>query len=693
FPNIREPLKTRPDFSLGFVYHTPQAGMPAYGKGRYFGIVDLSNRGFRGEKSKIEYITSSTVSDSLVFYLDSCNGSVKSHTVEEQMAGIEFPPASIENAHLHWEPYQDQMFVQTLATPMTVFNEIQLFGYSKLTPSGMYGSGLTKFKMADLTSPLFRFKHHEMLADTSDLRIYNMNSEDIAFSTDNYHAHVNFQTRKGIFESNGSSSEVFFVKNEMRTNASSFDWDPIDETILRFKWEDPFKKVDINNTPSRELVDMKSEGNELIATDPGKKGLQFNALNAEFDFSKNIIKANGVRYVNSGDAAIIPYNGEVTVYEKARLEIFNQARILAGRENKYHELYNCIAEVMTGNDFRGSGFYDYIDENKTVQTLHFDTVWFYKTTQGNAKIPLEKEFKFSSHFAFDGRAELHSDQKFLSYFGGVELIHDCDTVKRARMKILQQVDPNNIYLEIHDRTKDINDRKVVVAIASTNKEGRIYTCFGAAKDQFNDAEYISVFGFITYDKESQEFRAASMDKLLDPSSPGNMITLNKSSCIAIGTGSIDMGAKLGRVNFNTNGTIVNYMRADSAVMHLTTAIDFFFNDESMKIMNKSLENSSSLNFVDVSSDPDYDMALQDILGTVDYKKYQRDMALGNQSKKLPEKLQVKFLFSRLDFEWDKDNSSFISQKSLPLIICGAKQVYKTVPGRIVIEKRGSRNRL
>ena len=28
-----------------------------------------------------------------------------------------------------------------------------------------------------------------------------------------------------------------------------------------------------------------------------------------------------------------------------------------------------------------------------------------------------------------------------------------------------------------------------------------------------------------------------------------------------------------------------------------------------------------------------------------------------------------------------------------MIVCGAKQVYKTVPGRIVIEKRGSRNRL
>ena len=34
-----------------------------------------------------------------------------------------------------------------------------------------------------------------------------------------------------------------------------------------------------------------------------------------------------------------------------------------------------------------------------------------------------------------------------------------------------------------------------------------------------------------------------------------------------------------------------------------------------------------------------------------------------------------------------------TQTSLPLIICGGRTIYKTVPGRIVVEKRGSRNKL
>ncbi len=690
FPDIEEPLKVQPDYSFGFVHKTN--GLPMYGsKGSYQGTIDLSNRGLRGD-GQIDYITSHTVSDSLVFYLDSTNGSADNHLVDEQLGGVEFPPASMKKGYLHWKPYEDQMFVYTKKTPMTVFKETELTGNSVITPYGMMGTGVVKFGRADITSHLFNFKHHELLADTADLRIYDISKgEDIAFSTDNYNSHIDFQTRKGHFKANGTASVVYFVKNEIKAKSSEFEWDPIDSTLLRFKWDDPYKDTDIDNTPSRDLVDMQSVGNEIYAADPSV-GYQFPALSAEFDFTKNVIYAHGVRFINVGDAAVIPHHGDVVIREKAVMDQFHQSRILAGRDNKYHELYDCNVRIQTVSKFYANGYYDYVDENQQVQQLYFDTVYFNKETFGDAKIPAEKNFQFSDRFGFSGRAELHSTQPFLSYFGGVEIRHDCDTIHHAPMKILQQVDPNNIMLQVHERTKDMDERKVVVAITSSNKTGRIYTAFGEAKDEFNDAEYINVFGYITYDKETHEFKAASLEKLQDPSTPGNIITLNTDDCVATGTGTIDMGTKLGRVQFVTNGTIINYMQADSAEMHLTTSIDFFFNEESMKLMGKALENSSSLDFVDVSSDEAYDMALYNILGKVEYQRYTRNVALGNQ-RRLPEPLQVKFLFSNIDFEWDKDQSTFKSQTVLPLIICNSKQVYKQVPGRIVIEKRGSRNKL
>ncbi len=689
FPDIAEPLKVQSDFSLGFVHNT--TGLPMYGtKGGYQGRISLSNRGLRG-KGNIDYITSHTYSDSLVFYLDSTNGAANRHIVDEQQAGTEFPPASVEEAYLHWEPYEDQMFIHTMQEPMDIFKETELTGNSKITPNGMFGTGIVKFNRADISSRLFQFKHHELLADTADLRIYDISGgKDVAFSTDNYNSHIDFKTRKGRFLANGEASVVFFVQNEVKAKSSEFEWDPIDSTMLRFKWDDPYKNTDIDNTPIKELVDMQSVGNELFAVAP-EVNYQFTAVNAEFDFAKNIINAHGVRYINVGDAAITPLHGDVTIRKHAAMDILEKARILAGRENKYHELYDCHARIQSATRFYANGYYDYIDAEERVQTLYFDTIYFMKETFGEAKIPKEKDFHFSDQFAFDGRAELHSTNPFLSYFGGVEILHGCDTLKHARMKILQQVDPNNIMLQVHDRTKDMDERKVVVAIASSNKTGRIYTAFGVAKDEFNDAEYINVFGYITYDKETREFKAASKEKLMDPSVPGNIIVLNTDNCEATGTGTIDMGTKLGRVDFVTNGTIVNYMLADSAEMHITTSIDFFFNDKSMDLMNKALENAS-LDFVDVSGDEAFDQALYNILGKTEYDRYQRSTALG-QNRRLPDALQVQFLFSNIDFDWDKDHSTFKSQTVLPLIVCGSKQVYKMVPGRIVIEKRGSRNRL
>ena len=252
---------------------------------------------------------------------------------------------------------------------------------------------------------------------------------------------------------------------------------------------------------------------------------------------------------------------------------------------------------------------------------------------------------------------------------------------------------HDILIEVSETTKDMNDRKVVNAIASTNREGRIYTSFGTAKDQFNDSEYITSFGYIMYDKATQEFRAASLEKLRNLALPENIIVLNKGNCIATGSGNIDMGAKLGRVDFFTTGTIVNYMKADSAEMNLTTSINFFFSDKSMNQLATALTTSYSLDFFDYSNDENYEMAMINILGEDEYLKYHKEAIMTGQVKKLPKKLQVQFLFSSIDFIWDKENKAFVSQTLLPLIICGSKEINKIVPGRIVIEKRGSRNKL
>jgi hypothetical protein len=113
----------------------------------------------------------------------------------------------------------------------------------------------------------------------------------------------------------------------------------------------------------------------------------------------------------------------------------------------------------------------------------------------------------------------------------------------------------------------------------------------------------------------------------------------------------------------------------------------------MKIMNKHIEESLELDFIDSWEDMEYELALKNMLTEEEYDKYAYEVSVNGQAQKLPEKLRVQFLFSNIGFKWDKIAKAFISQDKLPLIICGSKEVNKEIPGQIVIEKRGSRNRL
>ena len=694
FPDIHEPLKLQPDNSLGFIHLTDSLGLPMFGGiAHYYHAIDLSNKGLRG-KGTIKYQTSTLESDSLTFYLQSARGEVKTFEIKPQLSSVEYPEVSTAHAQFFFDSYKDEMRVTSQKKPFAIYDEFSFSGTLSVSSKKLVGNGILNFKRAELQSKLMTLKHHAVEAENSSLRIFEDEKEKrYAFTTDNYDAKIDFTTRVGEFNAK-DFSEIRFVSNAFKAKAQAFTWNTIDENVLRFIWEDPYKNVPINETSARDLLKMSTKDNILSTVGQGgRKAINFNLQALDFDFEHNELFARGVRYILSGDAAIIPHNGEVRIYENATFSRLTNARILTSRDNMYHELYNCSVQIENGDDFKGSGYYDYIDDFNERQTLRFDTVWYFRSTKGIAPIKPEVDFTLSPHFGFSGTAELNSNQEFLTFSGGVSMLHNCDAENIAPLRISQQIDPKNILIEINNKSRNIDDRRATVAVTSSNATGRIYTCFGGAKDQANDSEYINASGFITYDNEEQVFKAASLEKLNNPQLPGNIISLYNKDCISIGEGAIDMGAKLGRIDFNTYGQVVNYMRADSAVMHLTTSIDFFFNEEAMRVMNEHFAEAKNVKFVNPQEDKNYIQSLINILGKEGYERFEKESKSGIQLAKLPPQLEVNFLFSTLHFTWSQENAAFESQNSLPLVISNGKNIYKELPGKIVIEKKGSRNTL
>jgi len=693
FPDIHEPLKLQLDYSLGFIHLTDSLGIPMYGGiAHYYNAIDLSNYGLRG-KGKIKYLTSTLESDSLVFFPLYVRGQVNSFSINPLLSKIEYPPTSIKHALLFFEPYNKQMYISSQKTPFAIYKECSFEGKLALSPEKLTGSGRLSFNNAELESKLITLKHHAVEAQDASFRILDKKNENLHCLTANhYEANVNFETRKADFKSE-NFQEVRFVNNGFKTDIKAFSWNSIDKSDLTFRYDDPYRGSTVNNTPTRELVKMNSKENQLSTIEKGRRGTSFNLQELDFDFDKYELVARGVRYIPVGDAAIFPENGKIVMSEKTNFQQLKNSKILASRDNMFHELYNCSVKIENGDDFKGSGYYDYVDANEDMQTLRFDTIWYFKATKGTASVKHETDFTLSPHFSFSGEVELNSIHEFLTFSGAVSMIHNCDSYKPKPLRVNQQIDPKNILIEINNKSRDMDNRVATAAVASSNETGRIYTRFGGAKDQINDSEYITASGFITYNNNKQAFQAASLEKLNNSLLPGNIISLYNKDCISVGEGAIDIGAKLGRVNFNTFGQVINYIHLDSAIMRLTTSIDFFFNDEAMKIMNEYFTNAKDVKSVHPDDDKIFIQSLINILGQKEYEKYRKESASGIQLDKLPEKFDVKFLFSTLDFVWSKENAAFESKKTLPLVFSGGKAIYKEIPGRIVIEKKGSKNTL
>ena len=81
FPPIEQKLVVRPDYSLGFVQEAPAEGYPIYNnRATYHNIVDLSNRGLRGD-GILEYVASSSASNDFLFLPDEARGRTYDFTV------------------------------------------------------------------------------------------------------------------------------------------------------------------------------------------------------------------------------------------------------------------------------------------------------------------------------------------------------------------------------------------------------------------------------------------------------------------------------------------------------------------------------------------------------------------------------------------------------------------------------------
>ncbi|MFH2142786.1 MAG: hypothetical protein ABIJ97_10205 [Bacteroidota bacterium] len=695
FPPFEDTLRLMPDYSLGLIRKAPEGGYPLYGgKGTFENDIVLSNEGLKGN-GVLNYITSTTTSDNLIFFPDSMNALAQSFVVKEQKSGVEFPEVNGSEIYVHWMPYKDILEASDRKDPVAMYNgQAKMHGTLLVTPAGLGGHGMNEFENAQLFSNDFSFNNSTIDADTSKFNLKSLDSENLSFKTDNVNAHIDFKARTGKFTSNGAASFVEFPENQYICYMDQFTWYMDREEIEMSASKDALANLPANteNLSPSELEDIQLEGSEFISVHPRQDSLKFVAPSAKYNLRKKIITADKVKFIRVADATVYPSDGVVVIEKKASMKTLVNSKIIANTTTRFHSFYNATTNIYGKKDYTSSGDYDFIDETGAKQTIHFGVIGVDSTVQTYAtgNIGIVDGFTISPYFEYTGKVKILASQENMYYDGSIKMKHECPKALPAWIQFNAQIDPKEIYIPIDSNPKDINNNDLHASFMITNDSAHIYPAFLNRHETYSDTEMLPVSGFLHFDKQSGKYKISHKEKLVEYKLPGPYMSIHRTACNIFGEGKMSLGVDFGQIKQISAGSINYDMSTDDADIELLYALDFFFNDKCLEMMAAAI-NTSQGNPVDFSRDI-YSKSLMEIVGEQNTNEFLANLSLGN-FKKFPKELEKSIVFSELKLKFDPLTKTYNSVGTLGISNILKTQLHKHVNGHVQIIKKRSGDKI
>jgi len=685
FPTIREQLSLQADKSLGFKHTTPEEGFPLYGgKGIFKNEFEMTNNGLRG-KGTIEYLTSVTYSDDIIFYPDSTNAFATSFTIAKSTTEPQFPEVKSGSNYVHWLPYADEFYASKKDVDFTMFNDsTHLAGNIKLEPSGLSGSGRMDLKNSEIVSDLFTYKADEILADTSDFYLKSLHTEGFTVLTENVKSHINYKEQKGYFNSNEDFSLVNFPENRYISYLDYFIWDMNKkEMAMGSTKQVPAEQPEVSE-------DEEPVGPTYISMHPQQDSLSFISPLAYYDYQNNRIRATDVKYIDVADARIYPDDGNLIVEQDARIRPLENARVKANMLTKYHLFHSANINIYGRKSYDGLGNYDYEDEYGDIQNIHFKQIQVDENLQtiANGEIFEPDDFKLSPYYSYIGKVNLEADKKFLTFDGAVRIEHNCDKIEPRWLDFTCEINPYNIYIPVPEQPLDINKSKIFAGLFMYYDSVHIYPAFMTSRKNYSDRNIVPVSGYLYYDKAAQLYMISSMEKLLNREIPGNYLSLHREDCQLYGEGKLDLGVDLGLVQMHTAGNLRHDINKNTTTFDLFLGMDFFFEEKILDVMAYELDSIPEAPATDLNRTT-YNRAIIELAGKSDAQAFKDELNLFGTVRSMPEALKHTLVFNELKLEWNPESRSYLSVGKIGIGSINNIQINKLVDGLIEIQVKRS----
>jgi hypothetical protein len=686
FPQITEPLKVRPDFSLGMEKSTGDSGFRVYGgKGIFTARIDLSDQGLRGD-GILHYLNSTTASDNFLFLPDSMKTLARSFIAREQTGEVEYPSVTGDSVGQFWYPYRDSLLVSSNRKEMKMYRDESLFaGKLALTPRGLSGNGTVKIKDAEMDSKGFSFASRSFNALIANFRIRSYDLADLTISTKNYQAHFDFDQRKGEFKSNVGISKVEFPFNKYICSMDRFDW-MIDNEEIQLYNDQSLSKIP-DSLSLAQLIDVGYTGSEFISVHPLQDSLRFFAAKARYNLRTNVINAEEVKIIKVADAAVYPDSGKVMILKDAQMKVLHNATILANVTNRHHRFYHADVSIASRKKYTGFGDYDYLDRTQTRYLLHFTSIRVDTSGQTIAKgsVPDSAHFRLSPEFAFKGEVALQAAEKNLVFDGGFRPVSECLKPGGDWVTFQSRIDPLRVRIPLASPLRNSFHETVTLGMLYSKSAAKPYLAFFQPKESFSDSLMVTAGGFLEYVPSLQQFRIGSAEKLDKIDGPGPFFSLTTENCMARGEGRLNLGLNAMQMKMESFGIMDYFIIPDSSRIHLALAFNFPFLEDALQKFSLDLQ-SINLSGVNLTRTP-FSMAMNYLLDPKESDRLKTEMELVGRFKKFPELLERTLFLADLWFRYNPETKSYISYGPVGIAHVGKNQVNRYVNGIIEFVKK------
>jgi hypothetical protein len=684
-PPMEMEMTLREDNSLGFYMMAPDSGLAIYGGvGTFYNDIEMSSGGLRGYGS-FDYLNSSASSDLFLMHPDSMMARSRNFLIREQLEGTAYPWVENSVVDLKLHPDEPLLEVSQVEEAFKIFNDsIFLGGSLALSPGGLRGSGITALPNARFESEQFRFGSSTFGADSSGVELAAGSFDEPPFLTNDVNIFVDLDQRIGEFRSNGDASLIEFPYNLYETRLDKITW-YMDEDQVALSQE----KILPENTVDIGIDSLLSSGPTFVSKHPQQDSLNFIATRATYNYDTRVLHLSGVPFIEVADAYVFPHEKKLDIGYRATMSLLNNAKVVANQVDRQYMIYDASIAINSANDYKGSGYYDYLDAFGNSYQLHFDKVWVDTSilTLATGNVAEDDPFMLSPYFDFQGDIQLKADIPFLNFDGGVRLVHSCD-INRSWLRFTAEVDPANIHIPIPEQMQNTAMDKIFNGMMITRDSTHVYSTFLSARKDYFDANITNAHGELIYDPEREDYIISTSEKLADQSWPGSYLRLETEGCQVYGEGSVNLNLDYGQVQMVSTGNATHRIAEDEFEARVILGLDFPFSQEALEVMGAEIDSLPYLDPVDLF-DPHYQLAMKDLLGREMALTLERQLGLTGVYEEIPPQWQHTIFFSDLPLRWNQESRSFRYKGLVGIGNIGDIQVNKKVEAYIELVERGS----